>query len=95
MSVWVKDPDDQRWFEFDWSSFLAAGETISSWTVTCDSALTKLGDTATPTAVLIEVSGGVAGTKSLLTCEIFTTDASSKHNKYQTTKFVTVRVRQS
>lgn len=95
MSVWVKDPDDQRWFSFDWSSFLATGETISSYTVTCDSALTKLADSSTTTSVLIEVSGGTAGTQSLLTCEIYTANATGQHNRYQTTKYVSIRIRQS
>ncbi len=95
MSVWVKDPVDQRWFSFDWSSFLSTGETISSYTVTCDSALTKVADTATTTTVLIQVSGGTAGTQSLLKCEVSTTNATGQHNRYETEKYVSIRTRVS
>ena len=95
MSVWVKDPDDQRWFSFDWSSFLSTGETISSYTVTCDSALTKLADSSTTTSVLIQVSGGTAGTQSLLSCAVNTTNPTGQHNRYDTAKYVSIRQRQS
>ena len=93
MSVWTTDPADQRWFEFDWSSFLDAGETITSYTVTCDSELTKLADTSTTTAVLIQVSGGTAGTQSLITCVINTSNATGQHNRYETEKYVSIRTR--
>ena len=93
MSVWTVDPADQRWFEFDWSSFLAAGETISSYTVTCDANLTKLADAATTTTVLIQVYGGTAGTQSLITCVINTTNATGQHNRYETEKYVSIRTR--
>jgi len=89
--AWTKDPLDTRWFEFDWSQFLAAGETILSYTISADSAMTKVADSATSTAVLIQVSGGTAGTQSLITCNITTSAA----NVYETEKYVTIRNRQS
>jgi len=95
MSIWVKDPDDIRWFEFDWSQFLAAGETITSYAVTCDSNLTKVADTSTTSTVLIQVSGGTAGSQSLITCQVDTSNATGQHNQYETQKYVAIRLRQS
>jgi len=78
----------------DWSEFLgASGETISSYTITCDANLTKLADTSTATSVSIQVSGGTAGTQSLITCVINTTNATGQHNRYETEKYVSIRTR--
>jgi len=93
--MWVKDPLDIRWFEFDWSQFLAAGETISSYTITCDSNLTKVAQIATGTAVSIQVSGGVAGTQSVISCQVDTSVAGNQENQYETQKVVAIRTRRS
>lgn len=90
MSIWVKDPDDERWFKFDWSSFLAAGETITAHTTTVDAAMTKVSDTADTTSVSVQVLGGTDGTQSLTTCLIHTSAA----NIYETQKWVTIATRQ-
>lgn len=88
-SLWVKDPDDTRWFEFDWSSFLTAGETISSYTVTV-SGLTKVDDASpSTTTVAVQVSDGTQGNHAAITCNIHT----SASNVYEATKTVIVRPR--
>lgn len=91
MSIWVKDPLDVAYYTFDWSSFLASGETISSHTTTVDSNLTKVSDTANATTVSIRVSGGLAGTQSLVTCQVVT----SASNTYETEKYITITTRMS
>jgi hypothetical protein len=91
VSIWVKDPDDERWFEFDWSAFLATGETITAHTTTVDTAMTKVSDTANATSVSVQVSGGTAGTKSVITCLVNT----SAGNIYETQKWVSIYTRQS
>ena len=101
MSVWVISSDetlgaDKRWFEFDWSSFLASGETITSYSVTCDANMTKLSDSSTPTSVLIQVTPvSGAGTQSLITCRIDTSYNNVQENQYTTQKYVSIRARQS
>ena len=89
MSLWVKDPLDVASYTFDWSSFLATGETISSRTTTVDANLTKLSDSATTTTVSVKVSGGTNGTQSLVTCQVVT----SAGNTYETEKYITIATR--
>jgi hypothetical protein len=89
MSTWVKDPADIVAFTFDWSLFLAPGETIASHTTTVDGNATKVSDSATTTQVSVEVSGGISGNVSLVTCQVITTAT----NKYNTEKYVTIVTR--
>lgn len=90
-AIWVKDPQDTCWFEFDWSDFLVPGETIVSYSTLADVNLTKLTDSLTDTTVLIQVSGGQLLVPSVLSCNIRT----SGSNVYETEKTVYLRARQS
>ena len=75
MDSWpqAKDPDEEYDLQFDWSARLASGETIDTATVTVAS-----GDVTVATAsksgalVTFWVSGGTAGTVSVITCRIIT-----------------------
>lgn len=68
-------------YPFDWTSWLAAGETIVSNVVTVATGLTNSLVTAGTTAVTVWLSGGTAGVSYLVTCKITTsagrTDARS------------------
>lgn len=86
LSLWVKDPADIAWYQFDWSDFLDAGETITSYTITCDNNLTKLADANSATTVSIHVSGGTNNTTSLVTCIIIT----SGDNDFKAEKEITI-----
>lgn len=82
----VKDPDAILDYKFDWapstngtpggsSDWLAAGETIESYTLTISpSGLTVDSDSSTDadTSVTCWLSGGTAGVKYALTCHIVT-----------------------
>ena len=72
MTIFVKDPDANLDYGFDWSDWLADGETIltSTWTVT--TGLTKDSDSSNDTATTIWVSGGTAGTSYTITNHITT-----------------------
>jgi hypothetical protein len=98
MGLWVKDPDDVAWYEFDWSdtdedgnAWLPTGVTIASYTVTVDDNLTKVADASTDTTVSVNVSGGTVGTQSLVTCQVVT----SASNTYETEKYIVIATRQS
>ncbi|HET9874296.1 MAG TPA: hypothetical protein VFQ37_00815 [Mycobacterium sp.] len=96
MTVWTKDPDDEDWFEFDWSDqgetpWLPTGVTISSYTVTVDDALTKVSDSQSGASVFVKVSGGTAGTDSVVSCEISASDG----NTYKTSKPIQIFNRSS
>lgn len=70
-----KDPDAKLDFGFDWSSWLATGETItaSAWTV--PTGITEESKSFSSTATLIWLSGGTAGASYTLQNQI-TTSAS-------------------
>lgn len=79
MSIWVKDPADVAWFQFDWTVHLATGETITTYTITCDAALTKESDSKQGAGASIQVSGGTSGTASLISCDITTSAGNELH----------------
>lgn len=59
---WVKDPDavlDWRW---DWSEWLADGETITASVFTVSAGLVKNSDTHSATSATVWLSGGTPGT---------------------------------
>lgn len=68
----LKDPSAVLDWMFDWSDWLASGETISDHTVTVDSGITK--DTSTEDAgkVTVWLSGGTAGENYKVACLIET-----------------------
>ena len=68
----TKDPDAVLDFVFDWSSWLATGETISSRTVTVETGITKVSDTSASGKVTAWLSGGTAGTTYDVACKIVT-----------------------
>lgn len=95
---YTKDPDAVLDYKFDWaaetngtgtSDWLAAGETITSHTVTVEAGLTKDSDSATDTdtSVTVWLSGGTAGTDYDVACEI-TTSADRTDERT-----ITIRVR--
>ena len=72
--MWLKDPDAVLDYEFDWSAWLAVGETIASHTVTVDG-VTLDSTTTSTTAVVAWVSAGAAGTTATVACRIVTSEA--------------------
>lgn len=59
---WVKDPDavlDWRW---DWSQWLADGETITVSVFTVSAGLVKNSDTHSATSATVWLAGGTPGT---------------------------------
>lgn len=80
MPTWVrglrieKDPDADKDWKFDWSDWLAAGDTIQSFTITVPAGLTKHSDTITDAgqSVTVWFSGGVTGTSYPVTCSVVT-----------------------
>ena len=76
MSLFKKDPQAVLDFAFDWNDstnpWLATGETISTYTVTAQTGLTKDSDSESSGVVTVWVSGGTAGTWYTLACKIVT-----------------------
>lgn len=68
-----KDPDAVLDYQWDWSDWLATGDTISSYTVTPDTGLTLDDDSNDSTSVTAWLSGGTAGAIYNVVCNIVTT----------------------
>lgn len=71
-AIFHKDPDAVLDYYFDWSEWLATGETISSNTITVPTGITKDSDSATTTKVTVWLSGGTDGTTYTVACKIVT-----------------------
>ncbi len=72
-SVKLKDPGATLAFGFDWSDWLATGETILSHTLTTSaSGLTLTNDYHTSASVIFLASGGLAGQRYPVVCRITT-----------------------
>ena len=74
-TTFVKDPDEVLDFVWDWSSWLATGETISTATVTAPTGITLDSSTNSTTTVTAWLSGGTVGQTYLLDCKIVTSSA--------------------
>jgi hypothetical protein len=70
--TFIKDPSDVLDYTFDWTSFLATGETISSYTVTPDTGLTKDSDSQASGVITYWLSGGTADSLYNVVCKIVT-----------------------
>ena len=70
--LFVKDPDAVLDYAFDWSDWLATGETISSHTITTETGLTKDSDSESSGVVTVWLSGGTAGEDYDVACKIVT-----------------------
>lgn len=75
MSEFLKDPSAVLDYVFDWSPWLADGETISSKTVTVDDGLDLDSSSVTDTAVTVWLSGGESRTAAYAVACLITTSA--------------------
>ena len=82
-TAFTKDPEAVLDYTFDWkplthgvsgaaSDWLATGETISSYTVTVETGLTKDSDSQADGIVTVWLSGGTAGENYKVACLIAT-----------------------
>jgi hypothetical protein len=71
----IKDPNAELDWQFNWSDWLAIGETISSASFAVDDGLTVNSTGHDDTLATIWVSGGTAGKVYRVTCHIVTSDS--------------------
>jgi hypothetical protein len=68
----IKDPDAVLDYTFDWTEWLA-GDTITSYTITVPSGITKNSDSEVSTGkIQMFLSGGTAGVTYPVACKIST-----------------------
>ena len=72
MADFTKDPDDVLDYAFDWSSWLATNETISTSTWILSPGITQNSATNTNTVATVWLSSGVAGTPYSVTNRVVT-----------------------
>jgi hypothetical protein len=68
----IKDPSAVLDWMFDWSDWLASGETIVDHTITVDTGITKDSSTEDAGKVTVWLSGGTAGENYKVACLIET-----------------------
>ena len=68
----LKDPSAVLDYVFDWTEWLATGETITNHTITVDTGLTKDSSTESGGKVTVWLSGGTAGKNYKVACKITT-----------------------
>lgn len=66
------DADDDLDYEFDWSSWLSAGDTIDSYSMTYDAGITGYNESSSSDAVTYWIKGGTPGELYRVSCKIIT-----------------------
>ena len=69
----LKDPSAVLDYVFDWTEWLATGETITDHTITADTGITVDSSTESDGKVTVWLSGGTAGINYKVACLITTT----------------------
>ena len=68
----LKDPSAVLDYVFDWSNWLASGETITDHTITADTGITVDSSTEDDGKVTVWLSGGTAGESYKVACLVTT-----------------------
>ena len=68
----LKDPSAVLDYVFDWTEWLATGETITDHTITADTGITVDSSTELDGKVTVWLSGGTAGQNYKVACKITT-----------------------
>jgi len=68
----LKDPSAVLDYVFDWTEWLATGETITDHTITADTGITVDSSTELDGKVTVWLSGGTAGINYKVACKITT-----------------------
>lgn len=76
-----KDPSAVLDYQWDWSDWLASGETITAATVTVPAGITKDSQTDATTSVTVWLSGGTAGLAYTLDCLVTTSAGRTDSRK--------------
>lgn len=68
----IKDPSAKLDYEWDWSDWLAVGETIASYVLTVPTGLIQTAASNTGTSISVTLSGGTLGARYAVVCQITT-----------------------
>lgn len=70
--TYIKDPQAELDYAFDWTDWLGSGEALSGTSWTVPAGLTKISETYTPYVSVCRIGGGAVGTSYIVTCRITT-----------------------
>lgn len=70
-------------YMFDWTAWLAAGETISSYVLTVPGGITQTLVTSTTKTVTVWLSGGTADVSYIVGCKIITSQGRTDERDIQ------------
>lgn len=87
MTVYLKDPAARLDYAWDWSKWLAVGETITTHTITVPAGLTLDSEAHDATTVTAWLTGGTLNTDYGVECTITTTQGRTD------TRTITIAVR--
>lgn len=85
--AYVLDPQARLDFAFDWTEWLAAGETITAFTTTADTGVTVDSSSQTGGLVTVWLTDGVLGSTARVTCHV-TTSAGRADDRSITVRVV-------
>lgn len=89
MGEFLKGPDAELDYGFDWTDWLTGSEVIATSTWTIPSGITNDGDSETTTGTKVWLSGGTAGTDYIITNKIVTdSDPTRTEERSHTIKVV-------
>jgi len=75
VQTYLKDPDAKLDFGFNWSDWLATGETISTSEWDVETGITEDSDSKTTIKTSVWLSGGTAGTTYEITNKVVTSQS--------------------
>lgn len=93
--IFVKDPDEILDYSFNWTYYLAAGETIVSYTLSVDAGITKLSDNELDGIITFWLSGGIADEDYNIVCLIETSVTDDLGNPRTEEAVIIIQVRDS
>jgi len=85
----LKDPSAVLDYAFDWTEWLATGETITDHTITADTGITVDSSTESDGKIIVWLSGGTAGINYKVACLVETSAGRTDER----TIWITVRER--
>lgn len=81
--VYIKDPQANLFYTYDWSKWLGVSETITTSTWTVPSGLTKTNESSTTTTAKVQISGGTVGQNYRVTNHIVTSIGQVDERSFQ------------
>jgi hypothetical protein len=74
MTTFLKDPNEELDYGFDWSSWLASGESIATYSLSAEAGITLGTNSVNAGIITYWLSGGTEGETYKITCQVETNE---------------------